>query len=138
MAGDVVRLRLLHPGGPPLSSEGQPYVFGLQDAKGELYPGRPVDGGLLAFDFALTVKTGPDAARPVFLGEFAAGPPQDRFVYLSWKSTADGSWVNRLKARLSPITWAMVREAQARDRGLVADMSGRRLGDASPPEWRLA
>ena len=136
MSDDAIRLRLLHPGGDPLAFAGQPFTFGLQNAKGELDPGRALGGGL-AFDFQLRVKPGRDAEHPAFLGAHASGPAQDRFVYLSWRSTRDGTWINRVKARLSPITWAMVREANARGVPLVCDMTGRRPHDTSPTVWRV-
>ena len=137
MAGDAVKLRLLYPVGPPISHEGQPWVFGLQDTKQQLHDGRPAEGGLTAFDFELRVKPGPDPDHPVFLGAFASGPADGRFVYFAWRDTATGAWINRLKARLAPITWAMVRDAQAKDLPITATMAGRRLGDTSAPQWRV-
>lgn len=136
-AGDTVRLRLTYPPGPPLSHEGQAWVFGLQDTKGVLHDGVPLGDGLHAFDFELRVKPGPDPDHPVFLGAFASGPADGRFVYFAWRDTATGVWINRLKARLAPITWAMVREAQAREVPITATMAGRRLGDTRPPDWSV-
>ena len=89
------------------------------------------------FDFSLAVKPGPDPERPVFTGRFASGPVADRFVYLSWRSVESGDYINRVKARLSAITWSMVREAQAADRPLTADMTGWGPHDARKQvEWR--
>jgi len=134
---DPVRLSLLYPPGPPISHEGQAWVFGLQDVRGELHEGRPLEDSVCAYNFELRVKPGADPERPVFLGDFASGPPQERFVYVAWRDTAAGTWINRLKARLSPITWAMVREAQAKDVAITASMAGRQLGDTRPPVWRV-
>ena len=135
MAG-AVRLRLPHDNAPPIHDTGEPYLLGLQTAKGEIVPGRALADGRVAFDFELQVKAGAD--RPVFLGPFAAGTVTDRFVYLSWKAAERPGYINRVKARLSSITWDQVREAQSQERILVADMTGRGPHDASPVAWRLA
>jgi Family of unknown function (DUF5990) len=137
MAADAVRLRLLYVPGPPILHEGQPWVFGLQDTRGGLHDGAPLEGGLHAYDFQLRVKPGPDSNRPVFSGDFASGTPTERFVYLSWKDTQTGAWINRLKAKLSPIAWPLVREAQAYGAPITASMAGRQLGDTRPPTWRV-
>jgi hypothetical protein len=113
-------------------------VFGLQDTKQTIIPGERQPDGTLAFDFTLRVKPGADPDRPVLLGRFASGPAQDRFVYLSWRSVPRGVYINRVKARLGSIDWAMVREAQRTNRPLVADMTGWRPGDPRKQvEWRL-
>lgn len=127
MAEGTVRLRLLHDGAGPAS--GEPCVFGLQNAREEIRAGAPAADGRLAFEFELRVKDGPDPARPVFLGDYAMGPPAARFVYLSWKHTGGaGGYIGRLKAQLGGVTWAQVREAQATGRALTADMTGRSTG----------
>jgi hypothetical protein len=96
-------------------------AFGLQDTKQKIVPGELQEDGSLVFDFVLQVKAGRDSLRPAFPGRFASGTVDDRFVYLSWPSVPSGVWVNRVKARLGGVDWAMVREAQASDRPLVAD-----------------
>ena len=137
MSADAVSLRLLYPVGPPIAYAGQAWVFGLQNTKQELVDGCLIEGGQTAYDFSLRVKPGPDPDHPVFLGDFASGPADRRFVYFAWRDSATGAWINRLKARLAPITWSMVREAQAKGVPITASMAGRRLGDTSPAEWRV-
>ena len=67
------------------------------------------------------------------------GPPDDRFVYLSWRSVPGGIWINRVKARLGGIDWKMVRAAAAAGRPLEADMSGWRPHDnRRQVTWRMA
>ena len=123
-AGEV-RLRLVRADDrPPTNPENDPFEFGLQDVKGALVAASRLPDGRLAWDFALRVKPGPDPDRPNFLGPFASGPADDRFVYLAWRSIPRGVWINRVKARLSGIDWTMVRAAQAADKPLVADMTG--------------
>ncbi len=86
----------------------------------------------------LTAKPGKDAARPNFTGRFASGPADDRFVYLAWRSLPRGVWINRIKARLAGIDWAMIEKARAENRRLVADMSGWTPHDGRRQvEWRL-
>ena len=132
-----LRLRLIRNGdAPPTNPLGEAFEFGLQDTKGQLHPGAPDANGRFAFDFALAVKPGKDG-RPSFTGQFASGPANDRFVYLSWRSIPRGVWINRVKARLADIDWPMI--DRARGGRLIADLSdwspggGRRRVD-----WRLA
>ncbi|HEY2708448.1 MAG TPA: DUF5990 family protein [Caulobacteraceae bacterium] len=110
---------------PATNPEGDAYVFGLQDTKQAMIAGQRLANGWLVWDFSLTVKPGQDAERPVFNGRFASGPVHDRCVYLSWASIPRRVWINRLKLRLGEIDWPLVRAAQAADRPLVADVSGR-------------
>jgi hypothetical protein len=135
----MVRLRLIRANdAPPSHDLDEAFVFGLQDTRQEIVPGERLADGTLVFDFALEVKPGSDPDRPVFTGRFASGPADDRFVYLSWRSVARGVWINRIKARLSSIDWAMVRAAREAGRPLVADMTGRNPHDGRKPvEWRL-
>lgn len=139
MDQDAVRLRLIRnddvPATNPLNNS---YVFGLQDTKQEIVAGARRSDGALVFDFSLRVKPGADPERPVFTGRFASGPAHDRFVYLSWRSVERGSYINRVKARLSGIDWQMVRQAQAVDGPLTADMTGWRPGDPRKSvEWQV-
>lgn len=139
MEDGEVSMRLIRADDVPLSHDlDEPYVFGLQDTKQMIIAGDRQADGKLAFDFTLCVKPAADPDHPVFLGRFANGPVQDRFVYLSWRSVPRGVWINRLKARLGRITWSMVRTAQIEGRPLVADMADWQLGDPRKyVEWRL-
>ena len=131
-----VQLRLVRSGdAPPTNPLEEAFEFGLQDTKGALHPGARAGAGRFVFDFDLAVKPGKDG-RPNFTGAFASGPADDRFVYLSWRSIPRGVYINRIKARLADIDWAMIERAQGRR--LAADLSdwspggGRRRVD-----WRL-
>lgn len=138
-AGDSVRIRLLHRGHAPPSPDGDPWLFGLQDTKGDLSEGRRRADGVFVFDFELTVKAHPSQDRPVFGGPFASGPRDDRFVYLSWKRLHGVGYINRVKARLADIDWALVRAAQTGGKVLEADLTGRMAGGGRVPVvWRLA
>ena len=135
-----LRLRLIRAGDVPATNPlADEYVFGLQDTKQHIYSGFTQADGRLAWDFALTVKADPADGRPVFTGPFASGPKDDRFVYLSWRSLSRGDYINRVKARLGDIDWPLIHAAQAADRPLVADLSGRSPGGGRiPVAWRLA
>jgi hypothetical protein len=139
MEHDEIQMRLIRADDVPVSHElDEPYVFGLQDTKQTIIPGERRADGTLVFDFTLRVKVGADPDRPVFLGCFASGPVQDRFVYLSWRSVPRGVWINRVKARPGSIEWKLVRAAQSANRPLVADMTGWGPGDPRKHvEWRL-
>lgn len=135
MAERRVRMRLLHDGAAPVDSSGAPWVLGLQDRDDQILPGAPRPGGGLVFDFELRVKDG--GARPNFLGPFASGPADDRFVYLSWRAKDGGRYINRLKCRLCGITWDQLRGAEAGG-VLTADVTGRTPRDNSKPlVWSL-
>ena len=135
---NTVRFRLLRDSAVPPSGSGEPVHFGLQDNKGHIQPPVTRADGMLVFDFALTVKDGPDPDRPVFTGPFASGPRDERFVYLSWPRLDGQGHVNRAKFRLIDIRWPQVREAQATGRPLEFDASGRGAGGGRVAvEWTL-
>jgi hypothetical protein len=133
-----LRLRLIRDSDAPATNpDGDPFEFGLQDAKQRVFAGTRDAAGRLAWDFTVTVKPGKDGA-PNFTGAFASGPADDRFVYLSWRSIPRGVWINRIKARLGGIDWALIERASAESRRLVADMSGWTPHDGrGQVEWRL-
>ena len=139
-AASELRLRLIRDGDAPATNPlADEFVFGLQDTKQQIYPGKPQADGKLAWDFAVTVKTAATGNRPVFGGPFASGPASDRFIYLSWRSLERGDYINRVKARLSDLDWPLIRAAQAAGRPLVADLTGRSPGGGRVPvAWRLA
>jgi len=121
---DEVRFRLLRGDDVPATNPfNLPYLFGLQDTKGDIVAAERLPDGLLAFGFTLKVKMGKDAKHPVFTGRFASGPVNDRFVYLFWRAIERGDTINRVKARLSTMDWTMVRASQEEDRPITADMT---------------
>ena len=138
-SGGVLKMRLLRLDPTPPNPDGSAVRFGLQDNKEQLHEGVLRDDGTLSFDFDLRVAAAADEAQPpVFLGPFAFGRPQDRFVYLSWQRTELPGYVNRVKARLADIDWALVHEAQESGGRLEADLSGRKAGGGTVPvSWRI-
>ena len=138
-AAGELKLRLTRADDTPHHNpSGDAFEFGLQDAKRGLHPGRRTTDGGFVWDFTMRVQPGADPDRPNFLGPFASGPADDRVVYLAWRSSVRGVWINRIKARLAGIDWDMVRRAQAADKPLVADMTGWGPHDARKQVvWRL-
>ncbi len=139
MADEEIAMRLIRADDtPPHNPDNEPFAFGLQDSKGGLVPGVRDAQGRFVFDFTLRVRPGKDPARPNFAGRFASGPADSRFVYLAWRSTPRGVWINRVKAPLAEIDWAMVREAQGSGRRIIADITSRLPHSGSKPVgWRL-
>jgi hypothetical protein len=134
-----LKIRLLTSDTAPPSPDGTGYRFGLQDSNGRIHIGTPREDGKLAFDFTLTVKTGPDPRTPVFTGPFASGRRDERFVYLSWQRRDAQGYINRVKVRLADLDWSLVCAAQQLDCPLEADMTGRAAGGGRVPvEWRVA
>lgn len=89
----------------------------VQRGSHELLPPAHVAGDSLSFDFLLRVKLSPDGGQPNFLGEFAQGPRDSRFVYVNSGSGAGqmGScWNRRAKVPLGSITRAQIHSVLSR------------------------
>jgi len=107
---ETLRLRIVYDGTPPNTWDGGAKDFGVQDKENALHPGKTEHGGSVVFDVTIDVK--PErTARPVFLGDFAHGPPKERFLYLSWRN-ANGAYAQRLKLPLGAITWSDIDKAR--------------------------
>ena len=93
--------------------------FGLQKGSGSIYETvqtvtSKTDN--LCFEFTVRERTGKDGL-PNFLGPYAQGPAQARFVYLDIGTCAGQTitpWSRRLKVPLSGITWEMIEQAAKR------------------------
>ena len=67
----------------------------------------------LRFEFPIRVNEG-KSGQPNFLGPFAQGPANGRFIYLDIGTAAGQTntpWSRRLKIPLSGITWEMIEQA---------------------------
>ena len=67
----------------------------------------------LRFEFPIRVNEGKDG-QPNFLGPFAQGPANKRFIYLDIGTCAGQTntpWSRRLKIPLAGITWQMIEQA---------------------------
>jgi hypothetical protein len=96
-------------------------LFGLQKGAGNDYETVQTQiskGNDLRFEFDVRFQKAKDGT-PNFLGPFAQGPPQKRFVYLdigTYAGQKDTEWSRRLKVPLHEIAWEILNEADpARD-----------------------
>lgn len=80
----------------------------------------------LRFEFPIRVKEG-KSGEPNFLGPFAQGPANGRFIYLDIGTCAGQTntpWSRRLKIPLAGITWAMIEQASDTSRVIEVRVPG--------------
>jgi len=107
-----VRLRVVYDGTPPNTWDGDAKNFGVQDKANVLHPGKTERDGHVVFDISVELK--PErTANPVFVGDFAHGSPEERFLYLGWRNT-NGAYAQRLKLPLGGITWDHIEKAKGK------------------------
>ena len=111
--------------------------FGVQRGRGAKYETLQVQQRTrddLVFDLSLTVNDSRKDA-PNFVGPFAQGPADGRFLYLgvgTYAGQKDTPWSRRIKIPLKDISWALVKKATAKSGlGLVAKIPGKGK-DGSP------
>jgi hypothetical protein len=138
---ETLRLRIVYDGTPPNTWDGGAKDFGLQDKENVLHLGKTERSGHVVFDVVLDLK--PNAAGPVFVGDFAHGPPKERFLYLSWRN-ANGAYAQRLKLPLGGISWSDIDKAQKKP--LVGEVApstkprkpgGTNIGGTRAVVWKL-
>ncbi len=96
--------------------------FALQKGKTEIVSAAQSTGEDLAFDFTVRVQQRPDG-RPNFLGPFAHGTPDVRFVYVNvgtCAGEAGSPWTRRIKVQLGGIGWPLVEAALADPEAVLA------------------
>ena len=86
--------------------------LGLQKGK-EVIEDVPADVESVSFTVPLRVATNPKSGQPNFLGPFAHGTPEDRFLYLCWGERKAEGWdgFRRAKIRLNHLGWECLRES---------------------------
>jgi hypothetical protein len=99
------------------------------------------------FGCELRVERNAKTGKPNFLGPYAHGTPQERFLYLSWGRRVGGGWhgFRRAKIHLRHLDWPVVEKAIAADRPIEAvvkltDAKGGPLCAAVKPDhiaWSL-
>lgn len=99
---------------PPLGSGD----FGLQDKDERLHPPISANNNTAIFECAVRVKQNEKTGTPNFLGEFAHGTVDERFLYLTLRPTFGSG--RRIKVPLKTITWAQVMEAVERENSKLA------------------
>jgi hypothetical protein len=103
--------------------------FGVQKGHGnefETVQTQRSKTGDLTFEFPIRVKEGNDSA-PNFLGPFAQGPAQGRFVYLdigTYAGQTDTPWSRRLKIPLRDMTWRQIGQVLNSPKVLEAKVMG--------------
>jgi hypothetical protein len=99
------------------------------------------------FDFELRVERNSKTGRPNFLGPYAHGKPEERFLYLCWGQRLGGVWhgFRRAKIHLRDLEWPTVERTLAAKRPIEAvvkltDKKGGPLCASVKPEhiaWRF-
>lgn len=91
----------------------EPVHLGIQRGE-QVVDDVPADRRQAAFDASFRVGRKQDGS-PNFLGPYAHGPVDDRFVYLSWgvKSKAGFAMFRRLKLRLGHLGWPQIERSLA-------------------------
>ncbi len=103
--------------------------FGLQEGRGSNYKTvqtqRSKTGDLI-FTFTVRAKQNTNG-EPTFLGPFAQGPPQERFVYIdigTYAGQTETQWSRRLKIPLRGVSWTLVEQATASSQVLETRVPG--------------
>ena len=80
----------------------------------------------VVFHAELRLGNNPIQGPPNFLGPYAQGTTQDRFVYLCWGRRLGGAWVGfrRAKLRLSGLNWADLESSRLSVNVLCTDAKG--------------
>lgn len=107
-APTTIRLRLICLPPPPVLHDGKPTIFGLQNKQGRLDQGQAAADGLMSYICGVEVHHDPATTTLRFRSPYVHGPPNDPFLYLSWRFAEDDAWIRRLKITLVPITWAQI------------------------------
>jgi hypothetical protein len=111
--------------------------YGLQKGRGNDYETVQTQRGAnkdLTFDFSVRVNEGKNG-QPNFLGPFAQGNADGRFVYLDIGRCAgqmNTVWTRRLKIPLMGIEWTSIESAIKAQRPLEARVAGSGGRDGGP------
>lgn len=101
-----LRIRVLSP--PPN------VIFAVQKDKAELVQPLTADAECISFEIILRLRPSVAGAGFNFMGDFAQGPPQERFVYINSGARAgqsDTAWERRAKLKLGLIPESLVSKA---------------------------
>ena len=102
--------------------------FAVQRGQSELLAPFEAHAGSPAFAFTLRLRQGKEGRAFNFLGEFAQGPVEDRFVYVNSGTRAgqpQSCWERRAKLKLAAIPTKLIQAAADNpSRALLAVMRG--------------
>ncbi|MEA2239337.1 MAG: hypothetical protein QOC81_4061 [Thermoanaerobaculia bacterium] len=103
-------------------------AFAMQRGRGELIAPSRSTADRISFDFTLRLGPPLPSGLPNFLGEFAQGTPDDRFVYVNSGQRGgqhDSCWNRRAKIKLAGIGVPLLKKALALpDATLEAEIAG--------------
>lgn len=91
--------------------------YGVQSGRGAEYDTLFVQQRTrpdVVFDFPITVADNRKDGQPNFLGDFAQGPADGRFIYVdvgTYAGQTDTPWARRMKVPLQGLTWELIRKA---------------------------
>ncbi len=86
--------------------------LGIQKGK-DVVEDVSADAASVTFTVPLRVTRNSKNGQPNFLGPFAQGTPDERFIYLCWGERQDNSWngFRRAKLHLNHLSWDLVEKA---------------------------
>ncbi|MBA3716266.1 MAG: hypothetical protein H0W76_28070 [Pyrinomonadaceae bacterium] len=95
--------------------------LGIQKGK-DVIEDVPADVASVTFKVPLRVTKNSKSGQPNFLGPFAHGTPDERFIYLCWGERQDSNWegFRRAKVYLSHLSWESVEKAIENGRTMEA------------------
>src|SRR4051812_25079944 len=116
----IIRLRCIELPGCEFEGRGK-VRLGVQKGQ-EVIEDVLADAEAVAFTCVLRVERNSATGKPNFLGPYAQGPPQERFIYLCWGERKAGAWegFRRAKIHLKAIDWSSVEQAIATGKPLEA------------------
>jgi len=91
-------------------------LLGIQRNE-ELFEPSPTDVKRIVFRPVLRARRNADGS-PNFLGPFAHGPKNERFIYLVWATVSPAARFGRVKVHLNHIEWASLEKAVERNKPL--------------------
>lgn len=124
-----VRMRILLVEPPP------GVRFAVQRGRSELLEPLAKQHEAIWFEFSLRLGPPLPDGSANFLGEFAQGPPSDRFVYINsgtLAGQADACWTRRAKLKLGSIPRQVVETARSASDGIIEARVLGTLADGSP------
>ena len=100
--------------------------FQVQRGREDLLPPVRRSSTSMEFEFSVRLGTQKDGS-PNFLGPFAQGPPNGRFVYVNsgtLAGDAQSCWTRRAKVPLGGISWKLIDESRSSDGVVEAEIGG--------------
>ncbi|MBL8047552.1 MAG: hypothetical protein JNJ45_02615 [Chthonomonas sp.] len=119
-----VRIRCIDLPVPDWGGHGEIWI-GIQSGKDVVQRVKlPADS--ITFEAELRLGNEPGAAPPNFLGPFAQGTVQERFIYVCWGRPSFGGWsgFRRAKLPLTGISWEMVASGAVTGTFVCTDAKG--------------